>query len=54
LELTDERRSHGAVIFSGATRPPCLARLLTVPGKKAGEYVEFTDPLLCSSKVVSL
>jgi hypothetical protein len=54
LELTDERHSHGAVIFPGATRSPSSARLFTVPGKKAGEHAEFTDPLLCSSKVVSL
>jgi uncharacterized protein len=35
-------------------KKPLSARLFTVPGKKAGEHVEFTDPLLCSSKVMSL
>jgi uncharacterized protein (UPF0210 family) len=35
-------------------KKPLSARLFPVPGKKAGEQVEFTDPLLCSSKVMSL
>lgn len=35
-------------------KKPLSARLFTVPGKKAGEHVDFTDPLLCSSKVMSL
>jgi uncharacterized protein len=35
-------------------KKPLSARLFTVPGKKAGDLVEFTDPLLCSSKVMSL
>ena len=35
-------------------KKPLSARLFTVPGKKAGERVEFTDPLLCASKVLSL
>jgi len=35
-------------------KKPLSARLFTVPGKKAGEHVEFSDPLLCSSKVMSL
>jgi uncharacterized protein (UPF0210 family) len=35
-------------------KKPLSARLFTVPGKKAGEHVEFTDPLLCSSKVMSI
>jgi uncharacterized protein (UPF0210 family) len=35
-------------------KKPLSARLFTVPGKKAGEHVEFTDPLLCASKVMSL
>jgi uncharacterized protein (UPF0210 family) len=35
-------------------KKPLSARLFTVPGKKAGEQVEFADPLLCSSKVMSL
>jgi uncharacterized protein (UPF0210 family) len=35
-------------------KKPLSARLFTVPGKKAGEHVEFTDPLLCPSKVMSL
>jgi uncharacterized protein (UPF0210 family) len=35
-------------------KKPLSARLFTVPGKKAGEHVEFTDPLLCSTKVMSL
>jgi uncharacterized protein len=35
-------------------KKPLSARLFPVPGKKAGEHVEFTDPLLCSSKVMSL
>jgi uncharacterized protein len=35
-------------------KKPLSARLFTVPGKKAGDQVEFADPLLCSSKVMSL
>jgi uncharacterized protein (UPF0210 family) len=35
-------------------KKPLSARLFMVPGKKAGELVEFTDPLLCPSKVMSL
>jgi uncharacterized protein (UPF0210 family) len=35
-------------------KKPLSARLFAVPGKKAGEQVEFADPLLCSSKVMSL
>jgi uncharacterized protein (UPF0210 family) len=35
-------------------KKPLSARLFTVPGKKIGEHVEFTDPLLCASKVMSL
>jgi uncharacterized protein len=35
-------------------KKPLSARLFTVPGKRAGEHVEFTDPLLCSSKVMSI
>jgi uncharacterized protein (UPF0210 family) len=35
-------------------KKPLSARLFTVPGKQAGEHVEFTDPLLCPSKVMSL
>jgi hypothetical protein len=30
------------------------ARLFAVPGKKAGERVEFADPMLCASKVMPL
>ena len=32
-------------------RKPLSARLFVVPGKKAGERVEFADPMLCASKV---
>jgi uncharacterized protein (UPF0210 family) len=35
-------------------KKPLSARLFTVPGKNTGEHVEFTDPLLCASKVMSL
>jgi uncharacterized protein (UPF0210 family) len=35
-------------------KKPLSARLFTVPGKRVGEQVEFADPLLCSSKVMSL
>lgn len=35
-------------------KKPLSARLFMVPGKKAGEPVEFSDPLLCPSKVMSL
>lgn len=35
-------------------KKPLSARLFTVPGRKTGEHVEFTDPLLCASKVMSL
>jgi len=35
-------------------KKPLSARLFPVPGKKAGEHVEFADPLLCSSNVMSL
>jgi uncharacterized protein len=35
-------------------KKPLSARLFTVPGKKAGEHVEFSDPLLCASTVMSL
>jgi uncharacterized protein len=33
---------------------PLSARLFTVPGKQVGDSVEFTDLLLCPSKVMSL
>jgi uncharacterized protein len=35
-------------------KKPLSARLFTVPGKKAGERIEFTDPMLCASKVMSI
>jgi uncharacterized protein len=35
-------------------KKPLSARLFTVPGKTAGERVEFADPMLCASKVMSL
>jgi uncharacterized protein len=35
-------------------KKPLSARLFTVPGKKAGEPIEFADPMLCASKVMSL
>jgi uncharacterized protein (UPF0210 family) len=35
-------------------KKPLSARLFAVPGKKAGERVEFTDPMLCASKVMPL
>jgi uncharacterized protein (UPF0210 family) len=35
-------------------KKPLSARLFTVPDKNAGEKVEFADPLLCASKVMSL
>ncbi len=35
-------------------KKPLSARLCAVPGKKAGERVEFADPMLCASKVMPL
>ena len=35
-------------------RKPLSARLFAVPGKKAGERVEFDDPMLCASKIMPL
>jgi uncharacterized protein len=35
-------------------KKPLSARLFPVPGKKAGERIEFTDPLLCPSMVMPL
>jgi uncharacterized protein len=35
-------------------KKPLSARLFAVPGKKAGERVEFSDPMLCASKVMPL
>jgi uncharacterized protein len=35
-------------------KKPLSARLFAVPGKKAGERVEFADPMLCASKVMPL
>lgn len=35
-------------------KKPLSARLFVVPGKKAGERVEFADPMLCASKVMPL
>jgi uncharacterized protein len=35
-------------------KKPLSARLFAVPGKKAGESVEFSDPMLCASKVMPL
>lgn len=35
-------------------KKPLSARLFTVPGKKAGERIEFADPMLCASKVMSI
>jgi hypothetical protein len=35
-------------------KKPLSARLFAVPGKKAGERVEFADPMLCPSKVMPL
>jgi uncharacterized protein (UPF0210 family) len=35
-------------------KKPLSARLFAVPGKKAGEHVEFADPMLCASKVMPL
>jgi len=35
-------------------KKPLSARLFPVPGRKAGERIEFTDPLLCPSMVMPL
>jgi hypothetical protein len=35
-------------------KKPLSARLFAVPGKQAGERVEFSDPMLCPSKVMPL
>jgi uncharacterized protein len=35
-------------------KKPLSARLFAVPGKRAGERVEFADPMLCASKVMPL
>jgi uncharacterized protein len=35
-------------------KKPLSARLFAVPGKMAGDPVEFADPMLCASKVMSL
>jgi uncharacterized protein len=35
-------------------KKPLSARLFPVPGKNAGDHIEFTDPLLCASKVMPL
>jgi uncharacterized protein len=35
-------------------KKPLSARLFAVPGKKAGEPVEFADPMLCPSKIMPL
>jgi hypothetical protein len=35
-------------------KKPLSVRLFAVPGKKAGERVEFADPMLCASKVMPL
>jgi uncharacterized protein len=35
-------------------KKPLSARLFPVPGKNPGDHIEFTDPLLCASKVMPL
>jgi hypothetical protein len=35
-------------------KKPLSARLFAVPGKRAGDRVEFADPMLCPSKVMPL
>jgi hypothetical protein len=35
-------------------KKPLSARLFAVPGKRAGERVEFDDPMLCASNVMPL
>jgi hypothetical protein len=35
-------------------KKPLSARLFAVPGKKAGDPVQFADPMLCASKVMPL
>jgi uncharacterized protein len=35
-------------------KKPLSARLFPVPGKNAGDHIDFTDPLLCASKVMPL
>jgi uncharacterized protein len=35
-------------------KKPLSARLFPVPGQKAGNHIEFADPLLCPSKVMPL
>lgn len=35
-------------------KKPLSARLFVVPGKQAGERVDFADPMLCASKVMPL
>jgi uncharacterized protein (UPF0210 family) len=53
--VTDLARVIGDVaILAVRLKKPLSARLFTVPGKKAGERIEFADPMLCASRVMSV
>jgi uncharacterized protein len=53
--VTDLARVIGDVAtLAVRLKKPLSARLFTVPGKKAGERIEFADPMLCASKVMSI